>query len=340
MKIVILDGQVMGGSASDFPALQELGDLTVYDITPPELVIPRIGDAEIVVVDKTPITEEILKACPTIRFIAVLATGYNIVDVQAARRLGIPVANVPGYAGPVVAQATIALLLEAYSKVGIHDVSVHKGDWTKTPYFCYTCGPILEVSGKTLGIVGLGDIGTRVARIASAMGMNVITFTRTRREVDIPGLRFVSLEELLRESDVVSLHVPLFPETDQADQSPAPEGVRWTRSGPFCFSAAGPDNSWQQCGKSSFQRSSPPDSFQVRARFAAWLPGHSRMRFPARPCSASRSARPFLPAVSSAVQTHRDLPPAPGGSAAHPWSFPPCPAVPEAVQELISLRFL
>ena len=215
MKIVILDGQVMGGSASDFPALQELGDLTVYDITPPELVIPRIGDAEIVVVDKTPITEEILKACPTIRFIAVLATGYNIVDVQAARRLGIPVANVPGYAGPVVAQATIALLLEAYSKVGIHDVSVHKGDWTKTPYFCYTCGPILEVSGKTLGIVGLGDIGTRVARIASAMGMNVITFTRTRREVDIPGLRFMSLEELLRESDVVSLHVPLFPETER-----------------------------------------------------------------------------------------------------------------------------
>ena len=215
MKIVILDGQVMGGSVEDFPSLQELGDLTVYDITPPELVIPRIGDAEIVVVDKTPITEEILKACPTIRFIAVLATGYNIVDVQAARRLGIPVANVPGYAGPIVAQATIALLLEVFSKVGIHDISVHQGDWTRTPYFCYTCGPILEVSGKTLGIIGLGDIGTRVARIASAMGMKILAHTRTERPVDLPDFRYGTLEEVLSESDVVSLHVPLFPETER-----------------------------------------------------------------------------------------------------------------------------
>ena len=215
MKIVILDGQVMGGSVEDFPSLQELGDLTVYDITPPELVIPRIGDAEIVVVDKTPITEEILKACPTIRFTAVLATGYNIVDVQAARRLGIPVANVPGYAGPIVAQATIALLLEVFSKVGIHDISVHQGDWTRTPYFCYTCGPILEVSGKTLGIIGLGDIGTRVARIASAMGMKILAHTRTERPVDLPDFRYGTLEEVLSESDVVSLHVPLFPETER-----------------------------------------------------------------------------------------------------------------------------
>ncbi len=215
MKIVILDGQVMGGSVEDFPSLQELGDLTVYDITPPELVIPRIGDAEIVVVDKTPITEEILKACPTIRFIAVLATGYNIVDVQAAHRLGIPVANVPGYAGPIVAQATIALLLEVFSKVGIHDISVHQGDWTRTPYFCYTCGPILEVSGKTLGIIGLGDIGTRVARIASAMGMKILAHTRTERPVDLPDFRYGTLEEVLSESDVVSLHVPLFPETER-----------------------------------------------------------------------------------------------------------------------------
>ena len=215
MKIVILDGQVMGGTVQDFPSLQELGDLTVYDITPPELVVPRIGDAKIVVVDKTPITEEILKACPSIRFIAVLATGYNIVDVQAARRRGIPVANVPGYAGPVVAQATIALLLEVFSKVGIHDASVHRGDWTRTPYFCYTCGPILEVSGKTLGIIGLGDIGTRVARIASAMGMKILAHTRTERPVDLPDFRYGTLEEVLSESDVVSLHVPLFPETER-----------------------------------------------------------------------------------------------------------------------------
>jgi len=215
MRIVILNGQVMGGSVEDFPSLQELGDLTVYDITPPELVIRRIGDAEIVIVDKTPLTEEILKACPSIRFIAVLATGYNIVDVQAARRLGIPVANVPGYAGPIVAQATIALMLEVFSKVGIHDASVHQGDWTRTPYFCYTCGPILEVSGKTLGIIGLGDIGTRVARIASAMGMKILAHTRTERPVDLPDFRYGTLEEVLSESDVVSLHVPQFPETER-----------------------------------------------------------------------------------------------------------------------------
>ena len=215
MKIVILDGQVMGGSVEDFPTLQEFGDLTVYDITPPELVIPRIGDAEIVIVDKTPITEEILAACPGIRFIAVLATGYNIVDVQAARRHGIPVANVPGYAGPIVAQATIALMLEVFSKVGIHDASVHRGDWTKTPYFCYTCGPILEVAGKTLGIIGLGDIGTRVARIASAMGMKILAHTRTEHPVDLPDFRYGTLEEVLSEADVVSLHVPLFPETER-----------------------------------------------------------------------------------------------------------------------------
>ena len=215
MKIVILDGQVMGGSVADFPTLQEFGDLTVYDITPPELVIPRIGDAEIVIVDKTPITEEILDACPDIRFIAVLATGYNIVDVRAARRHGIPVANVPGYAGPIVAQATIALMLEVFSKVGIHDASVHRGDWTKTPYFCYTCGPILEVAGKTLGIIGLGDIGTRVARIASAMGMKILAHTRTERPVDLPDFRYGTLEEVLSEADVLSLHVPLFPETER-----------------------------------------------------------------------------------------------------------------------------
>ena len=215
MKIVILDGQVMGGSVADFPTLQEFGDLTVYDITAPELVIPRIGDAEIVIVDKTPITEEILDACPDIRFIAVLATGYNIVDVRAARRHGIPVANVPGYAGPIVAQATIALMLEVFSKVGIHDASVHRGDWTKTPYFCYTCGPILEVAGKTLGIIGLGDIGTRVARIASAMGMKILAHTRTERPVDLPDFRYGTLEEVLSEADVLSLHVPLFPETER-----------------------------------------------------------------------------------------------------------------------------
>ena len=215
MKIVILDGQVMGGSVADFPTLQEFGDLTVYDITPPELVIPRIGDAEIVIVDKTPITEEILDACPDIRFIAVLATGYNIVDVRAARRHGIPVANVPGYAGPIVAQATIALMLEIFSKVGIHDASVHRGDWTKTPYFCYTCGPILEAAGKTLGIIGLGDIGTRVARIASAMGMRILAYTRTERPVDLPDFRYGTLEEVLSEADVLSLHVPLFPETER-----------------------------------------------------------------------------------------------------------------------------
>ncbi|MBR0146134.1 MAG: D-2-hydroxyacid dehydrogenase [Eubacterium sp.] len=215
MKIVILDGQVMGGSAEDFPRLRDFGELTVYDITKPEQVIQRIGDAEIVVVDKTPLTEEVFAACPGIRFVAVLATGYNIVDTAAARRHGIPVANVPGYAGAIVAQTAIALMLELFNKVGIHNDSVHRGDWTKSPYFCYTCGPVTEAEGKTIGIIGLGNIGTRVARIAAALGMRILIYTRTEWPVDLPDFRFTSLPDLLRESDVVSLHVPQFPETER-----------------------------------------------------------------------------------------------------------------------------
>ena len=214
MKIVILDGQVMGGSVEDFPRLQDFGELTVYDITPSEKVVERIGDAEIVIVDKTPLTEEVFSACPGIRFVAVLATGYNIVDTEAARRHGIPVANVPGYAGAIVAQTTVALMLELFNKVGVHDDSVHRGDWTRSPYFCYTCGPITEAEGKTMGIIGLGNIGTRVARIAAALGMRILVYTRTEWPVDLPDFRFTSLPELLRESDVVSLHVPQFPETE------------------------------------------------------------------------------------------------------------------------------
>lgn len=214
MKIVILDGQIMGGTVEDYPLLSEFGEVTVYDVTPAEKIVERIGDAEIVITNKTPLTEAVFSACPKLRFVAVHATGYNVVDTAAAAKLGIPVANVPGYAGAIVAQTTIALMLELFNKVGIHNDSVHQGDWMKSPFFCYTRGPITEASGKTMGIIGLGNIGTRVARIAAALGMRILVYTRTEWPVDLPDFRFTSLPDLLRESDVVSLHVPHFPETE------------------------------------------------------------------------------------------------------------------------------
>jgi len=234
MKIVIIDTEIMGLEEGDWDNLREFGELEVYDYTPPELVVERIGDADIVITDKVVIDDAVMDQCPGIKFIAVLATGYNIVDTEAARRRGIPVANVPKYAGAIVAQSTFAMILELYNKVGLHNESVHRGDWERAKYFCYTVGGIHELAGKTIGIVGFGDIGRRVARVALDFGMNVMVHTRTvtdemrsmeeqcDRAADGIGsvfgtgtgwIRFVSLEELLSSADIVTLHCPSFPET-------------------------------------------------------------------------------------------------------------------------------
>ncbi len=215
MKIVILDGEVLGGTVEEWKEFADFGELSAYDITPDDMAVERIGDAELLIVDKTSITEEVLQQCPKLRFIGVLATGYNIVDTEAAKRRGIPVANVPNYSTDIVAQETFALILEIMNKVGIHDASVHQGDWCTSKYFCYTLGPVYELKGRTLGIIGFGNIGRTVARIAQAFGMKVLAYSRTRHsEYESETCHYTELDTLLAESDIVSVHCPLFPETE------------------------------------------------------------------------------------------------------------------------------
>ena len=214
MKIVVLDGYTENPGDLSWDALGALGELTVYDRTDsPEQTVERIGDSEIVVTNKTPLTRAVLEACPAIRCIAVLATGYNVVDCAAARERGIPVSNVPAYGTDAVAQFTIAMLLEICHHVAHHSDTVHAGRWERCPDFCYWDYPLIELAGKTMGIIGFGRIGRQVGRIARALGMEVLAHNpSTCPEGEAIG-RYVSLEELLAASDVISLHCPLFPET-------------------------------------------------------------------------------------------------------------------------------
>lgn len=210
MKITVLDGFAVNPGDLDWGIIGQYGDLTVYDRTASdEESIQRIGSSEIVMVNKTPLSESVLAACPNLKLVCVLATGYNVVDYVAARKLGIDVCNVPCYGTAAVAQFTIALLLELCHHVGRHDVLVHNGAWTSCQDFCLWTTPQMELSGKTLGIIGYGRIGQAVAAIARALGMEVIAYNRSPKD----GVRNVDLETLLTASDVISLHSPLFPET-------------------------------------------------------------------------------------------------------------------------------
>ncbi len=216
MKIVILDGYTENPGDLSWDGFRELGELTVYDRTPSELAAERIGDSDIVYTNKTPITREVLEQCPGIRFIGTLATGYNVVDIQAAAERSIPVCNVPGYGTAAVAQFTIGLLLELCHHIGAHSQSVKAGEWSSCPDFCYWKFPQTELAGKTMGIVGFGSIGREVGRLAQAFGMKVLAYSRTRREeYETENCRYASLDELLAASDVISLHCPLFPETER-----------------------------------------------------------------------------------------------------------------------------
>ncbi len=215
MKIVVLDGYTENPGDLSWDSLGALGDLTVYDRTPKELTIERIGDAEIIYTNKTVINREILDACPDIKFIGVLATGYNVVDIEAAKEKGIPVANVPAYSTAAVSQFTIALLLELCHHVGSHSDSVLKGDWAKCIDYCYWNYPLIELAGKTMGIIGFGRIGQGTAKIAQALGMKVLAYSRNRHpELENETCKYAELDELLANSDVITLHCPLFPETE------------------------------------------------------------------------------------------------------------------------------
>lgn len=207
MKIVILDGYPSNPGDQSWDALRQFGDLTVYDRTAPEDTIARVGDAEIVLLNKTPLGADVFEACPSLRLVSVLATGYNIVDVQAARAHGVTVCNVPGYSTGAVAQMTFALLLEITQQVGLHSAAVFAGDWQNSPDFCFWKKPLTELAGKTMGLVGYGAIGQAVGRIALAFGMDLLVTARHEKPVPA-GAKFVDLDTLLRESDVVSLHCP------------------------------------------------------------------------------------------------------------------------------------
>lgn len=214
MKIVVLDSAAISTDRAFWRFLDAYGDTAVYDRTPADQIAARIGGAEFVLVNKAPITAETIAACPDLRYIGVLATGFNIVDAAAAAARGIPVCNVPGYSTDSVAQFVFALLLEHACKTGLHSARVAAGDWQTCPDFSFTAAPLTDLTGKTIGVVGFGAIGQRVAAIARAFGMDVLVHTRTRRpELLRPGMAFCALDELLRQSDVITLHCPLTPDT-------------------------------------------------------------------------------------------------------------------------------
>ena len=215
MKIVILDGYTENPGDLSWAQLEAFGELTVYDRTPYETaeIIRRIGNAEIVVTNKVPLTREVLEACPNIRFIAVLATGYNVVDTACARERGIPVSNVPAYGTAAVGQFAIALLLEICSHVAHHSEAVHAGRWESAPDWTFWDYPLIELAGKTMGIVGFGRIGQTTGRVAKALGMNVLAAGSRETEAGREIARYVDRGELFASSDVICLHCPLFPET-------------------------------------------------------------------------------------------------------------------------------
>lgn len=217
MKIVVLDGKVLNPGDLSWDGFRELGELVLYDRTSlndEAEIIERIGEAELVLTNKTPICEAVLAACPQIRYIGMLSTGYNVVDIEAAAARGIPVCNVRTYGTEEVAQHAFALLLEITNGVGLHSREVKAGRWTAQRDYCFWLHPILELNGKTMGIVGYGQIGEAAGRLAEAFGMRVLAYTRTPRpEKEHEGMRFAEADELWAESDVISLHVPLFPET-------------------------------------------------------------------------------------------------------------------------------
>jgi len=212
-NIIVLDGHTLNPGDLSWEGFEKLGKLTVYDRTPADKVVERIGDAEIVITNKTPITKEVLEAAHGIKYIGVFATGYNVVDVDAAQARGIPVTNIPAYSTAAVAQFAIGLLLEICHNIGHHSQAVHSGRWEACWEFCFWDWPQIELAGKTMGIIGFGRIGQATAKIAAAMGMEILAYSRTETDEGRKAGRYVPLDELLAKSDVVSLHCPLTPAT-------------------------------------------------------------------------------------------------------------------------------
>ena len=216
MKIVVLDGYTENPGDISWAPLEALGEVTVYDRTSyvdDPVIAERLGDAEIAVINKTPISKATIDACPDLKAVAVLATGYNVVDYEYAKEKGIPVLNVPVYGTDNVSQFAVSLLLEVCSHIGHHNDSVHAGEWASNVDWCYWHFPMIEVSGKTAGIIGLGKIGVNTAKILRAMNVNVIAYDAFQSEAGKAVAEYVELDELLAKSDFIFLHCPLFPST-------------------------------------------------------------------------------------------------------------------------------
>lgn len=214
MKIVVLDGYSSNPGDLGWGRLERLGNLTVYYRTAPGELLERAAGADILLTNKTVLDRESISRLPKLRYIGVLATGYNVVDLEAAAQYGVTVTNIPAYSTDSVAQMVFALLLELCFHISMHDKAVHDGEWCRCGDFSFRKAPLIELAGKTMGIVGFGNIGRKVAAIAAAMGMKVIAHSRTEKDpLEIAGFKWAGLTELLTVSDVVSLHCPLTPET-------------------------------------------------------------------------------------------------------------------------------
>jgi len=207
MNIVILDGQTVNSGDLSWAPIEELGSLTVYPRSKAEEILDRAKSADAILINKAPISKETLTQLPKLKYIGILATGYNSVDTKAARERNIPVCNAAGYGTDSVAQHVFALLLELCNHVALHNEHTHSGGWTKSPDWTYRLKPMLELAGKTLGIIGLGRIGQATARVGQGFGMNIIAHNRSPK--DISGIEMTSLDDVFLRSDVISLHSPL-----------------------------------------------------------------------------------------------------------------------------------
>ena len=214
MKIVVLDGFTLNPGDLSWRGLEALGEVTVYDRTPKEEIVSRIGNADAILTNKTPISAETLAACPGVKYIGVLATGYNVVDTAAAKERGIPVCNIPTYGTAAVGQFAIAMLLEICHHVAHHSDAVHAGRWSSNVDWCFWDYPMIELYGKTAGIIGLGRIGQSTAGILKAMGMRVLASDKFESEAGRKVAEYVDRDTLFAQSDVIFLHCPLFPDTE------------------------------------------------------------------------------------------------------------------------------
>jgi len=222
MKIVVLDGYTLNPGDNPWDEVARFGELTVYDRTPPELIAERCADAQIVLTNKTKLSAQAISGLPALKLICVLATGYNVVDLETSARLRIPVVNVPEYGSLSVAQHAIALLLELTNHVALYDAAVKRGEWSHAPDFTFMKLPLTELAGKSLGIVGLGRIGGKVAAVAHALGMQILSYSpRSRTAPEGIPVQWLTLDQLFSRADVVSLHCPL-----SADNEGMVDGAR------------------------------------------------------------------------------------------------------------------